>query len=352
LHFESIVFSVNHTFLSFLLIICLHSPLYNQEITNSKSQIPLDTSQFYQFLDNLPDTSSAKIYAIQNNLKNAKDTLSKYAILAEDAKTKLLESRNQEEAQEKLYPFIENLGFLGGELESLQTAITNLQTSDAVDFELAYILEIETMLLEEMDKLSMPNINISENKSVLKHNSEDLSDYTFEVHPQTKAKSGDFKDCSLKTVIDDKTYTPLRHLFDYTPDKLKDHFTENDYISSLAQVVKSDKNYFFNIQIKIHSSLARDTYGGIEKGSALRIEMINGDKIILYNLKRDFGVFNQETEKMVYNLVYRIKTDDLKSLEKLDIDKIGVIWTTGYEDYEIFETDFLIKHINCLQSKN
>lgn len=313
--------------------------------------MPADSDQFTQFLQNLPDTSSVKIFAIRENLKRAKDTLSQYSITAIDVKNQLLASEDQQQVQQKMNPFIENLGFLTGEVANLQTALRNLQTSKAVDFELAYILEIETMLLDELDKLSFPEVTISEKISALKGSTEDLSDYTFDVHPHEKENSSDFHDCSLKTVIDGKTYTPLRHFFDYTPEKLRDHFTENDYISSLAQLVNSDKNYFFNMQIKIHSSLARDTYGGIEKGSALRIELINGDKIILYNLKRDFGVFNKVTEKMVYNLIYPIEKDDLKSLEKLDVDKIGVIWTTGYEDYEIFETDFLIQHIGCLKSK-
>jgi len=352
---------VNFKFLSLLIFVSLHFAISSQDIIDITDTIPsLDSTSYTHFLQSLPDSTSSKINRIQTNLESTQDTLDHLSNLAQNLKSQFSDQKDQLQTESKLNPFIENVGFLYSEVNNLKQAITNLQTSDEVDYELAYIIEIETMLNQEVDRLSLPQIDIPvktstslpHKKSALKNNDEDLSNYTFDTHPNVSAQLNAFKDCSLKKIIDGKEYTPLTYFFDYTPEKLQSHFQHKDYILAYGQVVKSEKLYFFNMQIKIHSNLARDTYGGIEKGSALRFEFINGDKIILYNLKRDFGVYNDESEKMVYDLVYSIKKDDLKSLENLDLDKIGIIWTTGYEDYKVYETDFLINHIHCLNKKN
>ena len=35
---------------------------------------------------------------------------------------------------------------------------------------------------------------------------------------------------------------------------------------------------------------------------------------------------------------------------KSELDKMRVVWRTGYEDYQIYHVDFLINQINCLNN--
>ena len=47
---------------------------------------------------------------------------------------------------------------------------------------------------------------------------------------------------------------------------------------------------------------------------------------------------------------YGIGKKELNKLKKISVDKMRVIWSTGYEDYEVIHVDFFKNQLSCLES--
>jgi len=138
--------------------------------------------------------------------------------------------------------------------------------------------------------------------------------------------------------------------FTFTPQQLREHYKGKERIETHAYLSNIQGGArFLSLKIIVNDAKAQRTYGMIEKGSVLNIKMIDGTNISLTNNKTDQGILRNE--QVVYSVQYRIATNQQKFLQDLEIDKLRIVWSTGYEDYEIYETDFLIHQFACLTGK-
>lgn len=342
-----------------LLLFCL-SGIHAYTQIDTKAETSKEGSSalsFTDFLKTLPDSTATKINELQLSLAHTQDELDQIQAHLLSKKT-IIDKSEQSDKNQQVDTELETLGYLNQEMVSLTRALLNLQSSSEIEFELAYLEESKQLLVLEVEKLSTRETN-KINKNVIKltqglinENIEDLSNYDFEVHPERDVAAYPDFECEIikgDTKNSNQTkYTKLSPFFTFTPEKLEQHFHGSSFINCHAQLARTDKLYFLNLEIEIQTKSARDAYGGIDKGAALRLELINGDKVLAYNVKRDYGALSADEESVLYKVIYSLDSDDLKSLLKFDLDKIGIIWSTGYEDYEVYETDFVINHLNCI----
>jgi len=137
--------------------------------------------------------------------------------------------------------------------------------------------------------------------------------------------------------------------FAYTSDKLRSYFEEGDMVQCDAYMSAVSGGYkFVCIEVLIASETAQRSYGSIEKQGQLAVRLVDGTTINLYNNKTDYGFLDPLKKTVLYKAQYRIPNEHVKTLSKVDIDKVRLVWSTGYEDYTIYETDFLINQLNCL----
>ena len=143
-----------------------------------------------------------------------------------------------------------------------------------------------------------------------------------------------------------------KHFFSYTPDKLRSFTKGESYIDCNAYLSSLSGGYkFLTLEIKIASERAQREYGIIEKGSVLTVKLLNGENVKLFNNKTDTGQLNALDKSVSYTAQYIISSGAEKILRKNEVDKVRVIWSSGYEDYEVYELDFFIDQFNCLNKK-
>ncbi len=141
-------------------------------------------------------------------------------------------------------------------------------------------------------------------------------------------------------------------LFSYTSDEMRPYFKEKDYIACSAYVSSLTGGYkFLTLEITIASEHAQRDYGIIEKGSVVTIKLMDGGNVKLFNNKTDVGVIDKLENAVTYKAQYIISSGAEKILRKNEIDKIRLIWSSGYEDYEVYNLDFFINQFRCLNSK-
>ena len=137
--------------------------------------------------------------------------------------------------------------------------------------------------------------------------------------------------------------------FSFTSDKMRSYFEEGDMIECEAYMSAVAGGYkFVCIEVTVASETAQRSYGSIEKQGLLSIKLVDGTRVNLYNNKTDYGFLDPLKKEVLYKAQYLIPNEHVKTLSKVDIDMVRLVWSTGYEDYTIYETDFLINQLNCL----
>jgi len=141
-----------------------------------------------------------------------------------------------------------------------------------------------------------------------------------------------------------------RPFFNHTSDRLKPYFRERDHINGEGFISSSSGGVkYLNLQVTILSEQAQREFGVLEKSSILSLKLLNGDAIKLHNTKTSSGTVSKRNKTTTYRGQYMISNDQQKRIKKSEVDKVRVVWSTGYEDYDVYELDFFIDQFRCLE---
>jgi hypothetical protein len=151
----------------------------------------------------------------------------------------------------------------------------------------------------------------------------------------------------LKTKKYRKELAP-EHLFYYSPRELKNDLQSENLLKAQAQLLKIEENVYFNMNVEIYSQNAAQRYGQVNPGDILNITTIDGKSYKLSCKAGSKGEKSAKANSYIFALSYEMDKSSLKSLQKMEIDHIGIQWSSGYEEYTIYEVDFLTKQIACL----
>ncbi len=156
-----------------------------------------------------------------------------------------------------------------------------------------------------------------------------------------------FDGIDLSSKLYRKEIVPQK-LFYFTPDEIKNNIQQGNLIEAFGQMMRVEDNYYLNLNLSLYSKKASEQYGSIDKGSSLHVKMINGQS---YKIPCRAGSYGQKVnfqKNYIYPVSYSIDKSLSKKLTKSEIDKIGIEWSSGYEEYVIYELDFFINQIACL----
>ena len=139
-------------------------------------------------------------------------------------------------------------------------------------------------------------------------------------------------------------------LFGYTHPKLKPYFKDKHFLTCEAKIVQLNNKNFLWLYITIASKDAIKNYGYIEKSSPLKIELIDGEILYAPNIQNSTGKLEAYTGNTNYLVMLPLDKSSLRQLEKSEIDKIGIMWSSGYEQYEIYHVDLVMNQIECIKN--
>ena len=140
-----------------------------------------------------------------------------------------------------------------------------------------------------------------------------------------------------------------QNLFVHTSDQLRPYLKGREYITCNGYLSAISGGYkLLYLHFDILSENAQREFGALEKGSVLSIKFIDGTTIKLANSKTDRGIPNTLEKSVSYRAQYIISASSEKALRKNEVDKVRIVWGTGYEDYEVYDLDFFVNQFNCL----
>jgi hypothetical protein len=142
---------------------------------------------------------------------------------------------------------------------------------------------------------------------------------------------------------------PAKRLFAHTDERLRLHMKGKEYLECKAYLSSIDGGFrILNLEFTFAYPNAREAYGFIEKGSILTLLFLNGDYINLQAGVLANGQYDMQTEVLTYRVQYPVNPNQVTYLKKNEVDRVRVYWSSGYEEYEVFELDFFMDQSNCL----
>lgn len=140
--------------------------------------------------------------------------------------------------------------------------------------------------------------------------------------------------------------------FSFTDERLKPYLKDRDYVTCYGFLTSISGGFrYLTLVFAIASKNATREYGYIKNGSLLNLKLLDGQTVSLFSQSENQGIPDPKTGDMVYKVRYPVDFQKEKTLLKSGIDRVRVVWSTGYEDYEVYNVDFFINQLNCLNSK-
>ena len=164
-------------------------------------------------------------------------------------------------------------------------------------------------------------------------------------------------ECKVQSDEVDET-TGRRHivlapalLFTHTDPDLRPYFKNKELITCYGQLTKVDAYVYLTIDFQIASSHSQSNFGSLQQGSLLRLRLLNGENVTLHNLKSDKGRIDPYSGHTVFTGQYALGKDEIKLLTAAELDKVRILWSTGYEDYDVYKVDFFRDQLHCLMNR-
>lgn len=146
-----------------------------------------------------------------------------------------------------------------------------------------------------------------------------------------------------------KVQTNSENLISYTHKKLESYYKDQSFLTGDVSLVKLGKDKFLVLEILVRSRDAIKNYGIIQVGSPMKFELLNGESAYLFAYAKAEGVPVPQTNQVRYQVFYFMNKSEYKRLRKSEIDTVGIMWTSGYEKYEVYNLDVLQRQITCIE---
>ncbi len=141
-----------------------------------------------------------------------------------------------------------------------------------------------------------------------------------------------------------------RPFFTFTQPQLKKFLRGQDYLTCEGSLSKVVGVTVLNVKFTIESTQAQKEYGRIEDGTRMMIKLLNDETVTLICDKTDAGKVDADTGTTTYDTYFTIHNKAEKELRKSEVVQARVLWSTGYEDYEVNELDFFMDQFYCIDA--
>jgi hypothetical protein len=138
--------------------------------------------------------------------------------------------------------------------------------------------------------------------------------------------------------------------FKYTPAKIKPFYKEKDFLVARVNLENINGDYYLVLDLEFASKDAGKSYGEIKQGEELIISLIDGKKIILKSILYTKPILISNSGNTLYNCVFEIEKNARKTLKETYVDKVGIMYSSGFEEYTIYKVDMILNQLNCIDN--
>jgi hypothetical protein len=145
--------------------------------------------------------------------------------------------------------------------------------------------------------------------------------------------------------------TSKAELFRHSPPALLNYLKGRTHVTCEAALSRAGATTALLLSFHINDPNARRAFGRIEQNGFAVLKFMDGSTFTLQNAIADEGLFNPESESATYKAKYPLTEDVLKKMRRIELDKIRIAWSRGFEDYDVQQVDLLLRQSACLFQK-
>jgi hypothetical protein len=170
---------------------------------------------------------------------------------------------------------------------------------------------------------------------------------------EVKMETG--SNCSVTEISNTRSIEFLHKFlpfFTYTPERLRSHLKNENLLTGNIRLKQINNQYYLDLTIILRSKDAAKSYGSIPEDNLFRIEFVNGIRLNLKNLRNSGGTIEEYSGRVMYNLTFKLEKGMLNLIDKVPVDHVGLMWSSGFEKYIIYEIDVLMNQYKCIKAVN
>jgi hypothetical protein len=138
--------------------------------------------------------------------------------------------------------------------------------------------------------------------------------------------------------------------FEYSPIKMKRYLKTRDLMHTSCAVAREGDQTLLRVKFIISSKDATKTYGSISRGNFLKVTFTTGKTVHCYAFREAVYKLEEYTGNAVFEAQFVIKRDDVSLFANNPIDIVGIMWSSGFEAYPIYEVDSVMNAFDCFNS--
>ena len=124
---------------------------------------------------------------------------------------------------------------------------------------------------------------------------------------------------------------------------------KKNFLNCNAYLTLLDGDYYLNLDLELATNDASKSYGYIDKNDLVKLTFINGENFIANSIYKAEGKLEQYSGHTKYEAVYRLQDINMELIKYLELDKLAIIWSSGYEEYPVYEIDLLQRQLECIK---
>ncbi|SEQ71569.1 hypothetical protein [Neolewinella agarilytica] len=158
--------------------------------------------------------------------------------------------------------------------------------------------------------------------------------------------------CGLQPAPSPNAPTPVSYpslFFTYTDENLRPFLDGKEYLRCTAWTSRDQRgDRFLELKLTFANPNAITSYGYLAQNSSLSLHLLNGRHISLQAVRETVGIIDHARREVNYTVRYRLPRGGAQELRNQAIDYVRIFWSSGYEEYQVFQVDALRQLMRCL----
>lgn len=136
--------------------------------------------------------------------------------------------------------------------------------------------------------------------------------------------------------------------FTHTDESLRPYLEGKEYLTAEAFVHSKAGYRYLTIKLIFANPNAIQTYGYLPKGSILSMHLLDGNYLNLKSGNDANGSWDDSKKELSYTVTYPIDRSMISSLRQSELDYVQLFWSSGFEEYDIYQVDVLQRLFDCI----
>jgi hypothetical protein len=143
------------------------------------------------------------------------------------------------------------------------------------------------------------------------------------------------------------TYPTL--FFTHTDENLRPFLDGKEYLRANAWTSRDERgNRYLHVRYTFANPNVRTSYGYLAKNSSLSLHLLNGRHLSLQAAREAVGIIDHGRREVNYDVTYLLPRGAAAELRNQALDYVRVFWSSGFEQYEVYQVEALRRLMECL----